>query len=312
MDIKNQNFIFFGGDKFSEKTLDTLKERGLVPSLIVTNPDRPSGRGMELKPAVLKVWAENSGTALPVWQPENLDKGFTSRLKNFVAENKVQFFVVSSYGKIMPKEIVEMPEKGTLNIHPSLLPLYRGATPVETVILDDQKETGVTIMLMDEKMDHGPILNQEFLYIDEWKNKLALEAEMAEIGGNLLADTITPWLNNEIEPQNQNHDLTTFTKKITKENGLVELEEVLACDRKLFLKIVALNPWPGVYFFIEKGRGAQNNPSDTEKSTNQIRVKITEAEWNGEKTLIKKVIPEGKKEMTFDDFKKGFLFSAGE
>jgi methionyl-tRNA formyltransferase len=307
---QNYNFAFFGTDDFSLKVLEKLIEAGFIPSLIVTAPDRPAGRGQKMQEPIIKTWIKNSAefSEIEIVQPEKLDDEFVSKLR----ERDWDFFVTASYGKIISKEVLDIAERGAFNVHPSLLPLYRGASPIESAILDDQKETGVTIMLMDEKMDHGPILNQEFVYFETWPAKIEVENKLAEIGGQLLAETIEPFLNGEVEEQEQDHEMATFTKKITKGMGeisLADLEESLSEKanqskaREIFLKVQALNPWPGVFFFIKKdGR--------------EIRVKIKSAEWitqpdKSEEEFgnlkIKTVLPEGKQEMSFEDFRRGYL-----
>jgi methionyl-tRNA formyltransferase len=295
-------FTFFGTDDFSVIILERLSKNGFVPSLIVTAPDRPAGRGQQMQSPAVKIWAEEKN--IKFLQPEKLDSDFVLEMKNFADENNLEgfdFFVVASYGKIISDSVLKIAKKGALNVHPSLLPMYRGASPVETAILEDNKETGVTIMLMDKEMDHGPILEQEFIDITEWPQKLILEKQLAEIGGELLSQIIPVWLSNEIMEQKQDHAYASFTKKIKKEDGLIEIKD-LAVDfpklekRSVFLKVKALNPWPGVYFFVNH----LDKPN---------RIKITEADFVDGKTVITKVIPEGKKEMTFADFKKGFGFT---
>ena len=296
------SFAFFGTDTFSTVVLERLFEKGFIPTLIMTAPDRPAGRGQKMQSPATKIWAEEKnggGQKIFILQPEKLDTDFISQLENFAGG--FDFFVVASYGKIIPESVLKLPKKGALNVHPSLLPMYRGASPIETAILEDNKEMGITIMLMDKEMDHGPILEQQFLEIAEWPKKLDLEKQFAEIGGELLTQIIPAWLAGEIMEQEQDHSFATFTKKIKKEDGLIEISD-LNIDfpklesREVFLKVKALNPWPGVYFFI--------NHLDK-----QTRIKITEADFVDGKTVITKVIPEGKKEMTFADFKKGFGFT---
>jgi methionyl-tRNA formyltransferase len=300
--LNSNRFAFFGTDDFSVVVLEKLFEKGFVPTLVVTAPDRPAGRGQQMQSPAAKIWADtknSSGKKISILQPEKLNTDFISQLENF--SGGFDFFVVASYGKIIPESVLSLTKKGTLNVHPSLLPMYRGASPIETAILDDNKETGVTIMLMDKDMDHGPILEQEFIDITEWPKKLDLEKQFAEIGGELLSQIIPAWLAGEIIEQEQEHNYATFTKKIKKEDGLIEITD-LNIDfpklekRSVFLKVKALNPWPGVYFFI--------NHLDR-----QTRIKITDADFIDGKTVITKVIPEGKKEMTFADFKKGFGFT---
>ncbi len=300
--MNNKNYIFFGSDNFSIVVLEKLKEAGLIPKILVTAPDKPAGRGQKIAEPITKIWVkENLKNQTKILQPEKLDEEFINQISN----NNWDFFVVASYGKIISQQVLDIPQKGSLNVHPSLLPLYRGASPIETVILDDCKETGVTIMLMDQKMDHGPILNQEFVYFEKWPTKIEVEKKLATIGGKLLVETIPMWLDNEIEEQEQDHELATFTKKITKESGEIKLEDLKnnKKEREIFLKVQALNPWPGVYFFIEK-------------NDKQVRIKIKKAIWvtdpnNTEgdfgRLKIETVLPEGKKEMNFEDFKRGYL-----
>lgn len=314
---KDLQFIFFGTDNFSTIVLDQLKSAGFLPKIIVTAPDRPSGRGQKIQKSAVKIWTEQNnadaiGNSITILQPEKLDEVFVAQLKGFridgnTSENDWDFFVVASYGKIIPQSVLNIPKFGALNVHPSLLPLYRGASPIESAILDDARETGVTIMLMDAKMDHGPILNQEIVYFEDWPKKIEVEKQIAEIGGKILAETIEPFIIGEIIPQDQDDRIATFTEKISKEMGKINFDDIkdVKSAREIFLKIQALNPWPGVYFFIKHGDG-------------EIRVKITEAKFvnsnddendsTDKGTLeILKVVPEGRKEMTFSDFEKGFL-----
>ncbi|HMO78788.1 MAG TPA: methionyl-tRNA formyltransferase [Candidatus Paceibacterota bacterium] len=296
MSKNNLKFIFFGTDFFSVKVLEELKKSDLTPLAIVTAPDRKSGRGQKLQKPPAKIWVENNfAEQIKVLQPEKLDDIFLESLKSISPE--YDFFAVASYGKIIPKKVIDLPKFKALNVHPSLLPFYRGASPIESAILDDQKETGVTIMLMDEKMDHGPILNQEIVFFEEWSKKILVEEKMALIGGKLLTDTINDFvIKKEIEPQEQNHETATFTKKITKEMGQINFTDLENENksREIFLKIQALNPWPGVFFFIKH-------------LDKEIRVKITNAKFENQKLIIETVIPEGKKEMSFADFNKGFI-----
>lgn len=293
---EKENFIFFGTDNFSVFVLEELKKDSRIPEIIVTAPDRPAGRGQKIKESEAKVWAKENN--VEVLQPEKIDKDFINK----ISEQNWDFFVVASYGKIIPKELIEIPKHGCLNVHPSLLPLYRGASPIESAMLDDNKETGVTIMLMDEKMDHGPILNQEFIYFKEWQNKVEVEKELAVVGGKLLVDTLPLWLNREIEEQVQDHNSATFTKKITKEMGEIKFSDIEKIHngnydektaRQIFLKVKALNPWPGSFFFYEHGG-------------NSIRVKIKSVSYQDGKLKIEKVLPEGKKEMDFESFLRGY------
>jgi methionyl-tRNA formyltransferase len=277
------NFIFFGSDDFSIEVLDTLIENGLMPQAVITQPDKRAGRKMELTPPLIKKFAAEKG--VEILQPENL--------KDWRPGIEADFFVVASYGKIIPKELIELPKHGSLNVHPSLLPKYRGATPIETAIVNDDKETGVSVILMDEKMDHGPILDTTEHTFDFWPTKSDIRKTLAKIGGEMLVEIIPKWIKGEIEPKEQDHDKATFTKMLRKEDGKIKLDhgEQITDNRKNYLKYLAYNPWPGVFFYTDK----------------KTRVKITKADFIEEKFTIEKVIPEGKKEMSWKDFENGFL-----
>ncbi|OGZ10210.1 MAG: methionyl-tRNA formyltransferase [Candidatus Lloydbacteria bacterium RIFCSPHIGHO2_02_FULL_51_22] len=277
------NFAFFGTDEFSVIILEELKNAGLLPARIVTATDKKMGRGMRLTPPPVKLWAQKNNISF--LQPEKLDDGFFFELSTC----NLQLFIVASYGKIIPKKILDIPTHSSLNVHPSLLPLYRGPSPLETQILDGAGETGVTIMKMDEEMDHGPILAQRELgQVSSFKFQVAtcteLHDALAHLGGALLAETIPKWLAGEITPQEQEHEKATYTKKITKADGLISLDDDA---EKNYRKFRAYTPWPGLYFFH-----------------NDLRVKITDAGLEDGKFVIKKVIPAGRREMRYEDFKK--------
>lgn len=274
------NFIFFGTDDFSIEVLKVLLENNFKPAYCVTQPDRPKGRNLVLTPPDIKIFCEKEG--IEVLQFEKLEAKEIP---------EVDFYVVASYGKIIPKEVVEKPKFGALNVHPSLLPKYRGASPIETSILNDDKKAGVTIMLMDEKMDHGPILLQKEIDFREYKNKKETRDFLAKVGGEMLTKVIPDFLEGKIKPEEQNHADATFTKMIKKEDGEIKETDF---ELKKWLKFVAYNPWPGTFFFVNK-------------KNKQIRVKITDATYEEEKFKILKVIPEGRKEMDYESFKNGFL-----
>lgn len=276
----DRKIVFWGTSLFSVGILDTLKERGFLPSLIVTSPDKPKGRKLLLAPPPVKIWAEEN--SIPFLQPEKLDDALASELR--IAE--YELFIVASYGKILPRHILDIPKRGTLNVHPSLLPKLRGASPIQTTILLDENP-GVTIMLLDEQMDHGPIVAQKEISITPWPPKASvLEAVLAREGGNLLSETIPEWVEGLIKPQEQAHTEATYTKKFTKEDGLIDLAGAPAENLK---KIRAFDVWPRAYFFAEQ-------------SEKKIRVVVTDAEVADGALLVRKVIPEGGKEMNYEDF----------
>lgn len=275
--------IVFFGTFISVEILEHMQKADLLPRLIVTAPDKPKGRGLNTAPAPVVVWANEHG--IPVIQPETLNP-VPKELKT----QPWDLFVVVGYGTILPKAVLDLPAHGVINVHPSLLPELRGPSPIRTAILEDKKTTGVTVMLLDEKMDHGPIIAQARVEIDGWPPKASLLEELlADVGGELLVDTIIPWINGDITPEEQKHERATYSKKIKKDDGLIDLEND---PYQNYLKIQALEGWPGTYFFVQKGN-------------KRIRVKIADAEYANGVLTVTRVIPEGKKEMSYEDFKRG-------
>ena len=277
-------FAYFGTPEFASIILEELFVKGFTPSLIVTQPDKPKGRKLVLTPSEVKAWGEAHGAH--VLTPMKMrDEDFLNVLR---AAN-CELFIVAAYGKILPKEVLDIPKYGVLNVHPSLLPKFRGSSPIESAILSDEKWTGVTIIELDEEMDHGPVIAQRERIIPHWPPRGSeLTRDLAHFGGSLLADVIPEWLNG-LQAFPQDHTRATFTKKISKEDGLLDL----AGDPTLnYRKIRALDEWPGTYFFVQK------NAKD-------VRIKVTGAKLEEGKLVITKVIPEGKKEMAYEDFLRG-------
>lgn len=256
------DFTFFGTDEFAVGVLNELKTNGLIPNLLITAPDRPAGRGLKLTPPPVKIWALENNVAFLTDLPQT----------------SADLFVVASYGKILNKEILALARHGTLNVHPSLLPKYRGSSPIQSAILNGDEATGVSIMLLDEAMDHGPILETKAIKLQD-QTYLELRAELAKVGGQLLAEVMPKWLAGEITAVPQKHGEATYTKKIKKEDGLIDLAAPAALNWRKFR---ALLPWPGLYFF-ENGK----------------RIKITEAKLEAGQFVIKKVIPEGGREISY-------------
>ena len=284
--MNDLKIAFFGTPQIAVWVLEELERVGIIPGLIVTNPDRPQGRKMLLTPPPVKIWATEH--SIPTIQPTTLNVGV--RPLHSLTEVDWDLFVVVAYGRILKKEILDIPKHGVLNIHPSLLPLLRGASPIRSAILEDMRTTGVTVMKMDEEMDHGPIVAQKEVTIPEEKWPIRgpeLDERLAREGGMLLAETIPQWVSGEIDLREQDHSKATYCKKITKEMGEINLSDN---PYKNLLKILAFDGWPGTFFF-------------TEKDGKKMRVKITDADLAPDGSLqINKVIPEGKKEIRYSDF----------
>lgn len=283
-DISRLRFAYFGTPLFATIILDELEKEGYLPVVVVTAPDKPKGRKLVITPSEVKVWAEARN--IPTLTPATLrDEEFIKELASYDSN----LFIVAAYGKIIPKKILDMPQYGVLNVHPSLLPKFRGPSPIESVILSSEEQTGVTIMKLDEDLDHGPIVTQELHTTPEWPPKgSALTSALAHEGGALLARTIPKWIV-EQKAEEQDHTQATFTKKITKEDGRIDLSGDPLSNYK---KIQAFDEWPGAYFFT--GRNGRD-----------IRVRITHATYEDNKLNILRVVPEGKKEMSYEDFLRG-------
>ncbi len=282
----NTPFVFFGTSRFSVTLLEELKNTfSSSPSLIVTTPDRKVGRKQVLTSSPVKMWAEQNN--IPVIQPEKLkDESFKEKLTPY------SLFIVASYGKIIPKEILDIPLHGILNVHPSILPKYRGASPIQYQIMNDEKDIGTTIMLMDEDMDHGNIISQTRLTFSENEfpaNYKTVEEKLAIISAALLAKIVPMWISKTISTTTQNHQDATYTNIIKKEDGEIKLSENQEEAYKNYLKYLAFSEWPKTFFFFEK---------DGKK----LRAIIVDASFENGLFMIKKVIPEGKNEMSYTDF----------
>ena len=203
--------------------------------------------------------------------------------------SKSDLGLVASYGKIIPPTIFNLPKYGTLNIHPSLLPKYRGPTPIQSAILNGDEETGVTLMLLDEQMDHGPTL-QTKSYNLKAKSFIEARDDLAKLGAELFLDTAPLWVAGKIKAAPQDHTQATYTKKIKKEAGLINLTNDPILN---YQKFRAYYRWPGSYFFIERNR-------------KRVRVIITVAHLADNQFVIDRVKPEGKKDMLYADFQRGF------
>ena len=268
-------YVFFGTPEFAAIILEKLIEAGYVPAAVVCNPDRPVGRKKIITaPAVKSLIMKHKTWNIGILQPEKLDKEFTLH----VLDSMPDVFIVAAYAKILPKEILEIPRLGTIGVHPSLLPKYRGASPIQTALLHGERETGVTLYLMDEKVDHGPVFAARKLEfpISNFQFPI-LRQKLAELSGNLLVETLPKFLDGKIIPEPQDESHATYTKKFKTEDAFVDLEKD---DMQVIVrKIKALNPEPGTWT-IRDGK----------------RTKILEAEIDANgKLVLKKIQIEGQK-----------------
>lgn len=246
--MKNPLFAFLGTSIDSKYALDALAARGLEPAVIIDEKELPD------------------------------------ELYN----TEWDFILVCSYGKILPKKLLELPKHGVINIHPSLLPKYRGPSPYVSNILADERVTGVSVMLLEEKMDAGPILAQARIEIEEadWPPQgLVLSQMLFTEGINLLAEVLPDYLSGTLTLTPQDESQATYTRKFTDQDALLDLSK----PRESYLKIRAFDKSPRAHFINEKGK----------------RVVVTDAAWDNGTLEILKVLPEGKKEMPYADYLRG-------
>lgn len=294
MDNKNIKFVFFGSGPLAESALYSLYQNNLIPSLVITSPNKKSGRNLELHKNIISVWCESKN--IKYWQPETL-KNLDINSSPLGKEN-FDVGVVVSYPKILKKEILDLPKNGCLNIHPSLLPKYRGPSPIQSALLNGDDKIGISIMKLDEEVDHGPILIQTDMDLEIEDVNEKVERKAGAFGGEMLAQILNHYLDGSLKLIDQDHSQATHTPKFSKAEGEIKLEDNAETVQN---KFKALLPHIPIFFFI--------NHKDRE-----IRTKVNEIELNKDlakdkqaKEIIKKVTPEGKSEMSFSDFEKGYL-----
>src|SRR3989344_3463430 len=216
--LKIPKIIFFGTSEFAVPILKSLINFGYQIEAVVTQPEKPVGRAKVIMPSpIKKVALENN---ILVLEPHNL-KNDEIFFHNF-HKLSPDICIIASYGKIIPARYLEMPTYGFINIHPSLLPKYRGPSPIQTAILSGVEKTGVTIMKMDEQVDHGEIVSCIMYHVSKDKNYKEIAVDLAKLGAELLIDTLPKYMAGEIKPQEQNHAEATFTKMLMRENGRID------------------------------------------------------------------------------------------
>jgi methionyl-tRNA formyltransferase len=281
---------FFGTPNLAVWVLEELHDAGILPSLVVTTEDKPVGRSLTITPPPVKVWADEHD--IPVLQTASLkDRSMVPELAN----SEWDLFVVAAYNIILPAWVLEKPVHQVLNIHPSLLPKLRGPSPIRSALLSDaQDAVGVSIMLLDEEIDHGPLVAQARVELPMWPVPgHELDELLFREGGRLLAEVIPLWMEGTITPEEQQHAEATYTKKFKKEDGEVQLN---GDPYQNYLRYCAMDGWPGTYFFAHK---------DGER----VRVKVTHATYEDGVFRIQSVIPEGKKEQPWEVFSTVYTVS---
>ncbi len=300
--LNGLKLIFFGSGDFATIVLQNFINKGIKFSAVVTLPPRPKGRGRKLRDPEVKGISENAG--IPVFQPPNPnDEDFLSKLHSYEPD----FIILTDYGKILKKQLLDIPLNYPLNIHPSLLPKYRGAAPIERAMMDCLQETGVTLMVMNEGLDTGPIVLQERVKIGDTEIKTELMPRLAEVGVKLVLKALIPLKTGEIKPVPQRGE-HSYAKKIQKEELWIEWKEEA---QKIKCKINALSTRPGAKtklgdILVKLIRAKVS----TEKSPAPGKIII-----KGHKLLIGakdylveilEIQPQGKKIMSVEEFLRGY------
>lgn len=231
--------VFMGTPAFAVPTLERLLESGHEVALVVTQPDRPAGRGRTLVPPPVKTVALSRGVA--VIQPQRLREEAAARAIEAAAPEAI---VVAAFGQILPRRMLELPPHGCLNVHASLLPRWRGAAPISAAILAGDEITGVTIMLMDAGLDTGPLLAQARAAILPADTAGSLGQRLAALGADLLVETLPRWARREVAAVPQDESLATYAPQLRKEDGLLDWHRPA---EELWRRCRAFSPWPGAF-----------------------------------------------------------------
>lgn len=231
--------VFMGTPEFAVPALQRLVFEGYDVAAVYTQPDKEAGRGRTPTPSPVKLVAQELG--LRVEQPASFKQEEALRV---LTDFRPDAFVVAAYGKILPAAVLAVPKYGVLNIHPSLLPAFRGPSPVASAILSGCPFTGVSVMLLDEGMDTGPVLGRAQVSITNWDTTGIMTGKLARTGANLLLDVLPRFVKGDILPRPQDESQATYSRKFEKEDGLIDWQ---LPARELWLHVRAFSPWPGCY-----------------------------------------------------------------
>ncbi|MCZ2110244.1 MAG: methionyl-tRNA formyltransferase [Dehalococcoidia bacterium] len=302
MDSPATRVIFMGSPAFAVPSLQALVREGYDVALVVTQPDRPAGRGGRLQPPAVKVAAEELG--LNIVQPETLkDESLREMLRAIGAD----VFVVAAYGKILPRAILEIPRRGCINVHASLLPRWRGASPIDSAILAGDRETGVSIMELVQKMDAGPVIAQARTPVGPEDTTGSLEPRLAELGAEILVRVLPGWLDGSVTARPQDESLVTTCTLIKKEDGFLR-SSMHAVDAERAVR--AYQPWPGAYVVYDGERlmiwkAHVDNAIAGEPGTLTLRGKLPAVAFADGWLVLDEVQRAGSKRLSGRDFVNG-------
>jgi len=293
--------VFMGSPEFSVPSLQAISSRYELVG-VFTQPDRPAGRGRNIKASVVKTVSQDLN--IPIFQPRKIrENDAVAQLK----ELSPDLIIVVAYGQILSQEILDIPEVGCINVHASLLPLWRGAAPIQAAVLNGDAITGITIMLMDAGMDTGPILSQKEIEILPHETSGDLAERLSNLGAELLLVTLPRFINGESIPIEQDSDKATYAPMIRKSDGLLDF---VKSAEALSRQVRAFEPWPTSYLLWEDRRIVVKQ-SHSQLSDHRERGLVIEAKDNpaivtGDGLLVlDQVQPAGKKVMTGKAFLRG-------
>jgi methionyl-tRNA formyltransferase len=302
--------VFFGTPAFAIPILQNLLQGSEEVVAVVTQPDREKGRGRKVVPPPVKELALQQGQAL--FQPEKVrEETFQKKIKDLQPD----LFVLVAYGQILPKSLLEIPKHGAVNVHASLLPKHRGAAPIPWAILNGERVTGITTMMMDEGMDTGDILLQTEIPIGDGETSQTLHDQLALLGAKLLSETVKGMKAGSVHPIPQDHSKATYAPPLKKEDGKIDWSKGA---KEIDRQVRALNPWPGAF--------TEWNGQLLKIYKGEVREEISEREagivsWVGsdfielgtgkDSFLIKEVQLEGKRRMSVQDFLAGHPIPVG-
>ncbi len=293
-------YIFFGTPEFAAVVLERLINAGYVPEAVICNPDEPVGRKQILTSPPTKILAGKYG--INILQPEIL-----ANYKLLITNYKPDLAIIAAFGKIIPKTILDIPKHGFINVHGSLLPRYRGASPIQSAILNGDKETGITIMKVDEEMDHGPVLINSKLLIANGDTYDSLSQKLAISGAKLLIKVIPDYVSGKIKPIEQDHSKATYTKVIKKEGGKIywskSAEEIERMTRAFYPWPTAWAVWNNKILKIFEAGVANGN----DKKAGEVFLRKNElvVQCDDSNLIIKKLQLEGGKILSAKEFLNG-------